>query len=96
MTYSTRTEEWATVEWSYSVTPGYRATRTEPAEAASVDDVEAWLIGPRGERHALPDWWTAHHMHEPSLILAAQEADQAAAEDAADYRRDMRADYAAE
>lgn len=96
MTYSTRTEEWTDVEWEFTVIPGCRATRTDPAEAPSVEDVAAFLVGPRGERHALPDWWTARHIHEPSLLLAAEEADQAAAEDAADYRREMRMEHAAE
>jgi len=87
--YSAETEEYITVEWDYDVSRGYPGSRTEPGYGPSVENLSAFLIGPHGERHALPDWWAERYMDEKLLIIEADEQQQASAEDAADHQRDI-------
>lgn len=77
-----------TVEVSYTVDPGYCATRTEPGEPPSVQDltVTAYLDG---DVIDLPDDLLARLTpSEDDLIAHANECAEQAACDAADARRD--------
>jgi hypothetical protein len=93
--YTHSTEEYVEIEWTYDYEPGLPQSRHYPAEPAEALNVSAYLIGPRGERHAMPDWWTGHYMDVDSLCIAAEESGQASREDAADHKYRLRAEDAA-
>ena len=83
-----------TAEWSYSVLPGYPATRIFPAEHAAVDDVQATLTV-NGKAVDCPDWlFDLLRPSDETLLEHAGERDEYDACDAADYRRELREDAA--
>ena len=84
-----------TAEWSYSVLPGYPATRIFPAEHAAVDDVQVKLSLDGKLRIECPDW--LFDLLRPSddvLMEHAGERDEYDACEAAEYRRELREDAA--
>lgn len=96
--YTHSTGEYCDIDWTYDYGPGLPASRhypAEPAEPAEVLNVAAYLIGPRGERHPMPDWWTGHYMDADSLCLAAEESIRDARDEAADHSYQLRAEDAA-
>ncbi len=83
---------WANLaaEWSWWVSPGYRATRVDPAEPPSVEDLSVTLRMD-GKPVTCPDW--LFDMIRPSddwLLEHAHECNESAACDAADARREDR------
>lgn len=88
--YSTTYECYVNAEFDYDVSPGYRGSRTEPPEAASVENLRVTIVGPRGERLECPDWLTpllAGGDLDWLLDEANGQREQALC-DAADARRD--------
>lgn len=76
-------------EWSYNMDPGYRQTRMEPGEPPSVQDLGLKLL--YGERQvSCPDWlFDLIRPSDDTLIEHAAERAICAAEDKAEYQRNM-------
>lgn len=87
--YTADTFHEITVEWDFDVDPGYRGSLTEPPERPSVQNVRAWMTGPKGQRHPMPDWWIDLEVDDDSLLIEAQEQREQALCDAADARREV-------
>jgi hypothetical protein len=84
MAYSATREGSVMVEFTYDVDPGYPGDRIDPPEPASVENLRATIIGPKGQRVECPQWLAemlAEQEGHDSLILMAQEAGYDAAHD---------------
>jgi hypothetical protein len=89
MEYATTHHE-LTIEWEYTVSPGYPATRIDPPEPPSLE-VKRAFVNIAGRRYPAPDWLVEELLTETTeaeLIEAAQEARADAIADYADSRRD--------
>ena len=78
------------LEWEYTVTPGYPATRYEPAQLPDVE-ISRVHVNIRGKRYPAPDWLVEElggEMLEAELVEAANDARGEAIADAADARRE--------
>ena len=76
-------------EWSYNVDPGCRQTRMEPGEPPSVQDLSLRLIYGKAEVDC-PEWlFDLIRPSDETLLEHAAARAQCAAEDKAEYQRDM-------
>ena len=78
------------LEWEYTVTPGYPATRYEPAELPDVEIMRVF-VNIRGKRYPAPNWLADElllSVDVQDLIEAANDARAEAIADAADARRE--------
>lgn len=81
-------------EWSYNVDPGYRQTRMEPGEPPSVQDLSLRLIYGKNEVDC-PEWLAGvMRPSDETLLEHAAERAICAAEDKAEYQRDMQMEAA--
>jgi hypothetical protein len=90
-TYRMICEISVTVEFTYDVDPGYAGDRTDPPQPPSVHNLQATVVGSKGERLVCPPWLADVMLAEEgeeSLLIAAQEARDDALYDAAKWGRD--------
>lgn len=86
--YSTRTLHEVEIEWDFDVSPGYPATRTDPAEPDTVENVRAmFCVGKK--RIPVPDDLAAALMDEAELLSDAMGQREQAMCDAAEARREV-------